>query len=203
MEESLENLSIGDLSWAQRKELDLSFPRLVKTIMSEMDGATGTSGGLGILGSQKDWTTRENAIKSLKALSVDKKESRTAYYAAREENLGLTHPISPAEEQRQRIKNYLHAIDILEYKPGNDPDAFEEDRKNRQRLNPIAKRSVRGLHAVLESARKRFPEEFRDRKPDMSYDPPPEQKHPTNMLPPANPGLKCELLLELSKIITE
>lgn len=184
----------------QSREFEASFPNLSKVMLDDLETEPSTTGG--ILGSQEDWTRIENTMDFIDTVALNDEEAREACYQNRQ-NLPEAPALSEIEKQRLAIQNYLHAIDILTYTPGDDRDAFEEDKKDRRRANPIAKQTARRLYGVLEDAKRRFPDEF------VEIELPPvtesEQMYPTSMVPPPknSPQLKDDLLAKLSTMEEE
>ncbi len=184
----------------QRDEFSDSFPKLYEVMMNDLEAEPSTSGG--ILGSQEDWNRLENTMNFVDFMALSEREAREAYYQKiKGEEAPCVPPLSEIEKTKMGIRNYLHAIDVLKYQPGDDPDAFLEDQKDRRRINPIAKQTARRLSVIFDEAKRRFPDEFVEREipiPQESL-----QVHPTSMLPPANPQLRDDLLTELGTIQKE
>ncbi len=186
--------TISEITKAQRIEIELSFPHLAKVLF---DDETKPSQNGGILGSQEEWDKKSYGREALKVLALSRHDAECVMQEVHPEAYNA--PVLTDEETDFfAVQGYRHALDILRYEPGEDPDAFEENVKDRRRANPIAKQPARRLLTLLGEAKRMFPNDFSNNRlaenDDVTVHP---QAHPTIILPPQNPKLEDELLQKL------
>ncbi|MFO0780558.1 MAG: hypothetical protein U0519_01550 [Candidatus Gracilibacteria bacterium] len=191
---------IGSISSLQWREIEKNFPRLAATLKEEYQRNLSPKGG-GILGTQEEWNntgTIKLAIESIAASHAEAVNNLVGESLAES-----APPLSESQKEAYAIKAYLHSLDVLRYEPGDDPDVFEEDMKDRRRSNPIAKIPARRLHTLLREAQQVFPKDFEQEKTVEAPVDEAQQVHPTSMLPPSNEQLRDDLLQKLGTIEKE
>ncbi len=180
---------LTQLTEAQRLELFLNFPNLAFRFSADAFRA--------------DWAdekTKTILADLARAVSLNKNEAKEAL---REDMNLQAPPLTEIQRLQMGVKAYFHSIDVLKFEPGDDPDAFEEDLKDRRRSNPLAKQPARRLMVLYEETRRRFPDEFRHPSLQKNEQNEHQEVHPTSMLPPENSQFRDDLLQKLSTMEKE
>lgn len=112
--------------------------------------------------------------------------------------------LTPEQKIAMGVQAYKHVLDQLQPFESGDKDAYDEDVKDRERNNPLARqvKEARRLRSVVRQYKEEFPEEARrdardakkTQNDNIEVHP---QYHPTNILPPPNPQLEGDLSEEL------
>lgn len=191
---------VGSISSLQWREIEKNFPQLAGMLKEEHQRNLSPKSG-GILGTQEEWNNTGAIKLAIEAIAASRAEAINNLVG--ESSTESAPMLTESQKEAYGIKAYLHSLDVLRYEPGDDPDVFEEDMKDRRRNNPIAKIPAKRLLTLLREAQKAFPKDFEQEKTVEEPAAEAQQVHPTSMIPPRNEQLRDDLLQKLGTMEEE